>query len=86
MKAHASNTLTEDSRALSQKSRQLRCWWMPALMAIHPCIITRTCVVVTKCRMCRERFLLTNEAALKSHIAEFLDHQLIATRWAGLLL
>lgn len=31
-------------------------------------------------RMCRERFLLTSEAALKSHITEFTDHQLLATR------
>lgn len=35
--------------------------------------------------MCRERFLLTSEAALKTHLTEFHDHQLLATR-CGLLL
>ncbi|KAJ9534815.1 hypothetical protein QJQ45_017297 [Haematococcus lacustris] len=33
-------------------------------------------------RMCRERFLLTSETALKSHITEFRDHELLATRRA----
>mmetsp|Transcript_1084 Transcript_1084/g.2452 ORF Transcript_1084/g.2452 Transcript_1084/m.2452 type:complete len:440 (-) Transcript_1084:410-1729(-) len=31
-------------------------------------------------RMCRERYLLTSEAALKTHITEFTDHQLLAAR------
>jgi hypothetical protein len=30
--------------------------------------------------MCRERFLLTSEAALKAHLTEFKDHELLATR------
>lgn len=31
-------------------------------------------------RMCRERFLVSNENGLKAHLTEFRDHQLIKTR------
>lgn len=31
-------------------------------------------------RLCRERFLLSSELTLKSHLNEFRDHQLVATK------
>ena len=31
-------------------------------------------------RKCREKFLVTNEVALRSHLTEFRDHRLVATR------
>ena len=31
-------------------------------------------------RLARERFLVSNEAALRSHLTEFRDHHLLATR------
>ena len=31
-------------------------------------------------RKCREQFLVTNEVALRSHLTEFRDHQLVVTR------
>ena len=34
-------------------------------------------------RKCREKFLVTNEVALRSHLAEFRDHQLVASRHAA---
>jgi hypothetical protein len=31
-------------------------------------------------RLCRERFLVGNEMALRSHLTEFSDHRMIATK------
>lgn len=32
-------------------------------------------------RQCRERFLVANEIALRSHLSEFRDHRLLQARW-----
>ena len=32
-------------------------------------------------RQCRERFLVANEIALRSHLSEFKDHRLLQARW-----
>lgn len=37
-------------------------------------------------RKCREKFLVTNEVALRSHLTEFRDHRLVVTRCASCLL
>lgn len=34
-------------------------------------------------RLCRERFLVGNEMALRSHLIEFSDHQMISTRYVA---
>jgi origin recognition complex subunit 2 len=34
-------------------------------------------------RMCRERFLVSNEAGLRAHLTEFRDHELVRTRPAA---
>ncbi len=60
-----------------------RCITLPAtfLRAAQPvCAVAELPLLVRGRRMCRERFLLTSEAALKAHLTEFKDHELLATR------
>ena len=37
-------------------------------------------------KLCRERFLVSNELALRSHLNEFRDHQLVQMRCSWLTL
>ena len=33
-------------------------------------------------RLCQDKFLVSNDVTLRSHLTEFRDHELLQTRWA----